>query len=159
MWNNNKNHGAMTVVGPNAFPEDEDQSEKSTVRATTDPVPKTVKYPPVMALAPLKTNGKGILKVKPKPAALHSIQTGMVRRTTPKGVLKVVPRGPFSQMHEPRTIPGHQELPTLADRLGFFRRVDCLLCYNQHVDGMQNLTVRNHHFHISLVEVEELIKA
>ncbi|KAJ8630114.1 hypothetical protein MRB53_023437 [Persea americana] len=104
---------------PNAFPEDEYLSEKSTVRATTDPVPKTVKYPPVIALAPLKTNGKGVLKVKPKPAALHSVQTGMVCRTTPKGLLKVVPRGPLSQMHEPRTIPGHQELPALADRLGF----------------------------------------
>lgn len=45
----------------------------------------------------------------------------MVCRPTPKGVLKVVPRGPLSQMHEPSTIPGRQELPTLADRLGFQR--------------------------------------
>ncbi|XXG80243.1 hypothetical protein AAC387_Pa09g1159 [Persea americana] len=128
IWNNSKNHRAMTVVDLNAFPEDEDLSEKSTVRASMDPVPKTVKYPPVIALAPLKTNGKGVLKVKPKPASLYSNQTGMVCRPTPKGVLKVVPRGPLGQMHEPRTIPGRQELPTLGfqmSRLSPFPQSTC----------------------------------
>lgn len=119
IWNNCKNHRAMTVVDLNAYPEDEDLLEKSTVRVTTDPVPERVKFPPVMALAPLKTNGKGVLKIKPKPAAMHPIQSGMVCRPTPKGVLKVVPRGPLGRMHEPRTMTGRQDPPALADRLGF----------------------------------------
>lgn len=110
IWKSWKNQRAMNGVDLNAFPEDVDLLDNSNIGAVIDPSS--------MALAPPKLNAKGVLKIKAKPADVHPMQTGMVCRPTPKGVLKVVSRSLLSQLHEPRAMLAQQEPPASVDALG-----------------------------------------
>ncbi|XP_058114424.1 uncharacterized protein LOC131257664 [Magnolia sinica] len=118
IWNTWKNHKANDMVDLNALPTEDDTSTDDS-ETVAGPVVKKMKIPPVvsgMSLVRPSTNAKGVLKIKQ--GGLNYMQTGMVCRPPPKGVLKIIPRGPLTQPQLRREIPTRQELTTLRDISG-----------------------------------------
>ncbi|XP_077214755.1 uncharacterized protein LOC143849575 [Tasmannia lanceolata] len=154
-WNIWKNHKPPKGwVDLNSFAVDDDLH----TRVITGHVAKKMKFPPPVKdtpLAPLRTNGKGVMKIKP--AGMNTIQTSIVCRATPKGVLKIVSRGPLGQLQQPRAMTGDgNRSPLLAHHA--CRHVDCFLCHSPCIDGMQRITLKNLHFYTRQLEIEKLTK-
>ncbi|KAF8414344.1 hypothetical protein HHK36_002345 [Tetracentron sinense] len=143
IWTERKNSKGMDPLDLNAYPRDEDLLSKDVYQnEIMCPLSKKMKslegkgvnahnLPPLvvngMKLVAPKTSGRGVLKIKS--SGMNSSQTCIPKvvssdtlaqcRPSPKGVLKIVPKGPSIHQEQPRAWPIWQESSPLVEAQGF----------------------------------------
>ncbi|KAF5176611.1 Nuclear factor related to kappa-b-binding protein [Thalictrum thalictroides] len=121
-----KRNEGMNSLDLNAYPEDEvlycneasAEENMFPLSETTEAVDREARnpialLPPVSnrtKLVPVNTNAKGVLKIKPT-----GLNDWVFCRSAPKGLLKLVPKGPVNQKEQPREMLKQSQVSQLIE--------------------------------------------
>ncbi|PIA30086.1 hypothetical protein AQUCO_05700061v1 [Aquilegia coerulea] len=127
IWKERKKHNeGVNSLDLNAYPEDEvlfcnevsaEENmfplSKKIETVDTEALNPIALFPPVSnerKLVPVNTSAKGVLKIKPT-----GLNDWVFCRSAPKGLLKLVPKGPVNQQEQPRDMPKQSQVTPLIE--------------------------------------------